>query len=78
LCIFLKINVFHSIFVYSIDHNISYAFRLLKSQTKVKEVNRELRNKTDEADEYKRKVDSLKNEKRRSEKTLLEVSIGEL
>ena len=46
---------------------------MLKSQSKVKELTRELRNKTEESDEYKRKMESLKNERRRGEKTITEV-----
>ena len=46
---------------------------MLKSQSKVKELTRELRNKTEESDEYKRKMETLKNERRRGEKTISEV-----
>ena len=46
---------------------------MLKAQSKVKELTRELRNKTEESDEYKRKMESLKNERRRGEKTITEV-----
>ena len=49
--------------------------RLLKSQSKVKELTRDLRNKTEESDEYKRKVESLKNERKRAEKNAVEVNI---
>ncbi|KAL5008245.1 hypothetical protein ScPMuIL_013826 [Solemya velum] len=45
---------------------------LLKNQTKVKELTREMRNKEEEAEEYRRKMDSLKNERRRAEKTITE------
>lgn len=48
---------------------------MLKSQAKVKELTRDLRNKTEEADEYKRKLDSLKNERRRTEKNIFDVSM---
>ena len=47
---------------------------MLKSQSKVKELTRELRNKTEESDEYKRKMETLKNERRRGEKTISEVN----
>ncbi|KAK3093861.1 hypothetical protein FSP39_021152 [Pinctada imbricata] len=46
---------------------------LLKSQSKVKELTRELRNKDEEADEYRRKMDSVKNERRRLEKNMAEL-----
>ena len=46
---------------------------MLKSQSKVKELTREVRNTTEELDEYKRKLDTLKNERRRGEKTITEV-----
>ncbi|XP_053397279.1 serine/threonine-protein kinase MRCK alpha-like isoform X2 [Mercenaria mercenaria] len=46
---------------------------LLKSQSKVKELTRDLRNQTEETDEYKRKMDSLKNERRRMEKNITEL-----
>ncbi|XP_060574804.1 serine/threonine-protein kinase MRCK alpha-like isoform X2 [Ruditapes philippinarum] len=46
---------------------------LLKSQSKVKELTRDLRNKSEETEEYKRKADSLKNERRRTEKTITEL-----
>jgi hypothetical protein len=49
--------------------------RLLKSQSKVKELSRELRNKEDEVDESRRKLDSMKNERRRIEKSMYEASI---
>lgn len=48
---------------------------MLKSQSKIKELTRELRNKAEESDEYKRKVDTLKNERRRGEKTITEVML---
>ena len=51
---------------------------MLKSQSKVKELSRELRNKTEESDEYKRKMETLKNERRRGEKTITEVITGHL
>ena len=46
---------------------------LLKSQSKVKELSRELRNKEDEVDESRRKLDSMKNERRRIEKSMYEL-----
>lgn len=46
---------------------------MLKSQSKVKELTREVRNTTEELDEYKRKLDTLKNERRRGEKTITEL-----
>ncbi|CAC5362232.1 CDC42BP [Mytilus coruscus] len=46
---------------------------LLKTQSKVKELTRELRNKEDEVDESKRKLDSMKNERRRIEKSMSEL-----
>lgn len=48
----------------------------MKSQSKIKDLNRELRNKDDECEEYVRKMDSMKNERRRSEKSLVEVSLN--
>ena len=51
---------------------------MLKTQSKVKELTRELRNKTEESDEYKRKMETLKNDRRRGEKTITEVTIGKL
>ncbi|XP_052766310.1 serine/threonine-protein kinase MRCK alpha-like isoform X3 [Mya arenaria] len=47
--------------------------QLLKSQGKVKELTRDLRNITEESDEYKRKLDSLKNERRRIEKNVVDL-----
>lgn len=47
--------------------------RLLKTQSKVKELTRESRNREEEMDEYKRKLDSVKNERRRAEKNVQEV-----
>lgn len=47
--------------------------RLLKSQSKVKELTREARNKDEEIEEYRRKLDSVKNERRRAEKNVQEV-----
>jgi len=50
-------------------------FRLLRSQSKVKELTRDLRNTTEESDEYKRKLESVKNERRRMEKNIFDVNI---
>ena len=55
--------------------DIYYYFRLLRSQSKVKELTRDLRNTTEESDEYKRKLESLKNERRRMEKNIFDVNI---
>ncbi|XP_048738047.2 serine/threonine-protein kinase MRCK alpha-like isoform X4 [Ostrea edulis] len=46
---------------------------LLKSQSKVKELTREARNKDEEIEEYRRKLDSVKNERRRAEKNVQEL-----
>lgn len=55
--------------------SLFFFHRFLKSQAKVKEITRDLRNKTEEAEEYKTKLDSLKNEKRRNEKIVFDVSM---
>jgi hypothetical protein len=39
----------------------------------VKELTREARNKDEEIEEYRRKLDSVKNERRRAEKNVQEV-----
>lgn len=49
--------------------------RLLKSQSKVKELTRENRNKDDEIEDSRRKLDSLKAEKRKADKTVTEASV---
>ncbi|KAJ8309235.1 hypothetical protein KUTeg_014109 [Tegillarca granosa] len=46
---------------------------MLKSQSKVKELTREFRNKDEECEEYRRKLDLIKNERRRTDKSLLEL-----
>lgn len=46
---------------------------MLKTQSKVKELTREMRNKDDELDESRRKLDSMKNERRRIEKSMSEL-----
>ncbi|XP_052697457.1 serine/threonine-protein kinase MRCK alpha-like isoform X3 [Crassostrea angulata] len=46
---------------------------LLKTQSKVKELTRESRNREEEMDEYRRKLDSVKNERRRAEKNVQEL-----
>ncbi|XP_078315965.1 serine/threonine-protein kinase MRCK alpha-like isoform X3 [Crassostrea virginica] len=46
---------------------------LLKSQSKVKELTRESRNREEEMEEYRRKLDSVKNERRRAEKNVQEL-----
>ncbi|XP_061167122.1 serine/threonine-protein kinase MRCK alpha-like isoform X2 [Saccostrea echinata] len=46
---------------------------LLKSQSKVKELTRDARNKDEEIDEYRRKLESVKNERRRAEKNVQEL-----
>ncbi|PVD25745.1 hypothetical protein C0Q70_13405 [Pomacea canaliculata] len=48
---------------------------LLKSQSKVKELTRENRNKDDEIEDSRRKLDSLKAEKRKADKTVTEASL---
>ena len=54
--------------------NLSFfVCRLLKSQSKVKELTRESRNREEEMEEYRRKLDSVKNERRRAEKNVQEV-----
>lgn len=52
---------------------VGYHCRLLKTQSKVKELTRESRNREEEMDEYRRKLDSVKNERRRAEKNVQEV-----
>ena len=48
-------------------------FRLMKLQSKVKELSREVRNKEEEIEDQRRMIDNLKQEKRKGEKAVNEV-----
>ena len=49
------------------------ADRKLKMQSKVKELTREARNKEEELEDFRHKVDSLKTDKKKAEKNMTEV-----
>ena len=47
---------------------------MLKLQSKVKELNREVRNKDEEVEDQRRAIDGLKQDKRKGDKSINEVS----
>ena len=56
--------------------NVAHIFatnRVTKLQSKVKELSRDVRNKEEEIEDQRRTIDSLKQEKRKGEKSINEV-----